>query len=96
MQFSNRKLLGFILKNVPSAAKKAEEHFNRAIEIATEIGANGILGLTYLDLGRLHMAKGRTDQARDAISAAIEILEECGSENYLKQAGEALASLGRD
>jgi len=87
------KNVGFILKNVPSAGKKAEDHFNKAIEVAKEIGAKGILGQAYLDLGLLHKAKGRTDQAREYITKAIQILEQCETEVFLKQAKEALASL---
>ena len=87
------KNVGFILKNVPSAGKKAEEHFNKAIEVAKEIGAKGVQGQPYLDLGRLHKAKGRSDQARGCFIEAAEILEECESEVFLKQANEALASL---
>jgi class 3 adenylate cyclase/tetratricopeptide (TPR) repeat protein len=88
------KNVGFILKNVPSAGKKAEEHFNRAIEVAKEIGAKGLQGQTYLDLGRLHKAKGKSDQARHCFIEASKILEECKSEVFLKQAKEALTSLG--
>jgi class 3 adenylate cyclase/tetratricopeptide (TPR) repeat protein len=84
------KNVGFILKNVPSAAKKAAEHFNKAIEVAKEIGAKGIEGKAYLDLGHLHQAKGRSDQARDCFSTAVRIFEECESEVYMKQAYEAL------
>jgi class 3 adenylate cyclase/tetratricopeptide (TPR) repeat protein len=87
------KNVGFILKNVPSAGKKAEDHFNKAIEVAKEIGAKGILGQAYLDLGLLHKAKGRTDQARECISEAIRLFEQCEAEVYLKQAKEALPSL---
>ena len=87
------KNVGFILKNVPSAAKKAAEHFNKAIEVAKEIGAKGMEGQAYLDLGRLHQAKGRSDQARDCFSKAARIFEECGSEAHLKQAQKALESL---
>ena len=87
------KNVGFILKNVPSAGKKAEEHLNKATEVAKKIGAKGILGEAYLDLGRLHKAKGRSGQARDSFVAAVEIFEECQSEVFLKQANEALASL---
>lgn len=85
--------VGFILKNVPSAGKKAEEHFNKAIEVAKEIGAKGLQGQVYLDLGRLHKAKGKSDQARDCFIEAAEILEDCKLEVFLKQANEALASL---
>jgi len=87
------KNIGFIIRNVPSAGKKAEDHFNKAIEVAKEIGAKGTLGQAYLDLGLLHKAKGRTDQAREYITKAIKILEQCGSDAFLKQANEALGSL---
>ena len=85
--------IGFILKNAPTAAKKAVEHFNRAIEVAKEIGAKGIEGQAYLDLGHLHKLKERRDQARDCFSKAIKLFEECETEIPLKKANEALASL---
>jgi len=87
------KNLGFIVKNVPSADKKAEDHFDKAIEAAKKIGAKGTLGLTYLDLGRLHKAKGRSDKARECFLEAVDILEQCESKMFLKQAKEALSSL---
>jgi tetratricopeptide (TPR) repeat protein len=87
------KNVGFILKNVPSAAKKGLEHLNRAIEVAKEIGAKGIEGQAYLGLGRLHEIKGRSDQARDCFSKAIQIFKECEAEIYLKKANEAFESL---
>jgi len=87
------KNLGFLFREVPFAGKKAEEHFNKAIEVAKEIGAKSILGRACLDLGLLHQAKRRKDQARECISEAISIFQECEAEIYLKQAKEALASL---
>ncbi len=87
------KNVGFVIKNVPSAAKKAAAHFNQALKIAEEIGAIIIQGETYLSLGRLHQAKGRIDEARDCFSKAAGMFEECESEGYLKQANEAIASL---
>jgi len=87
------KNIGFLIKNVPFASKKAEEHFNRAIEVAKEIGAKGTMGMAYLDLGLLHRMKGKTEQAKKCISEAIQIFEETEAEGFLKQAKEALASL---
>jgi tetratricopeptide (TPR) repeat protein len=87
------KNIGFLVKNVPFAGKKAEEHFNKAIELAKEIGAKSVLGTTYLDLGLLYKARKRSDQARQCISKAIQIFEECEAKVYLKQAKELLASL---
>jgi class 3 adenylate cyclase/tetratricopeptide (TPR) repeat protein len=86
--------IGFLVKNVPFARKKAETHFKKAIEIASEIGAKSIVGQAKLDLGKLYKTKGRTDKARNYLSAAIQIFEECEAEIYLKQAREAIASLG--
>jgi tetratricopeptide (TPR) repeat protein len=88
------KNIGFLVKEAPFADKKAGKHFKKAIDVSKEIGANGILGDTYLDLGLLHKAKGRTEQAKKCISDAIQVFEQCKAESYLKQAKEALASLG--
>jgi tetratricopeptide (TPR) repeat protein len=88
------KNVGFLMKNVPFASKKAEDHFNKAIEVAKEIGAKGVLGQVYLNLGLLHKAKGRTEQAKKCISEAIQLFETSEAEAYLKQAKEAMASLG--
>ena len=87
------KNIGFILKEVPFAAKKAEDHFKKAIEVSTEIGAKSVLGNAYEDLGLLHQAKGRTEQAREYISNAINVYQECEALGFLKQAQEALAKI---
>ena len=87
--------IGFIIKNVPFADKRAEKHLNNAIEVAREIGVQGTLGMAYLDLGLLHKTKGRTEKARETLSEAVKVLEQCEMEVYLGQAREALASLGR-
>jgi hypothetical protein len=87
------KNIGFLIKNLPGASKKAEDHFSRTIKVAKEIGANGLLGPAYLDLGLLHKAKKKNEQAKTYINEAIDIFEQGEAEVYLKQAREALASL---
>ena len=87
------KNIAFIIKNVPMAAKKSERHFNKAIEIAKEIGAKGVMGPAYLDLGRLHKAKNRIEKSKECIFKALQIFEECRAEGYLKQAKKELESL---
>jgi class 3 adenylate cyclase/tetratricopeptide (TPR) repeat protein len=87
------KNIGFLLRNVPSAAEKAEKHLHQVIEIGEEIGSKNTIARAYLDLGLLHKAKKRKDQARECISKAIKLFELCEAEVYLKQAKEALASL---
>jgi class 3 adenylate cyclase/tetratricopeptide (TPR) repeat protein/energy-coupling factor transporter ATP-binding protein EcfA2 len=87
------KNIGFLIKNVPFAKQKATENLKKAIEMAEEIGAKGILGMSYLDLSLLHKAKGEKDKAREYISVATQLFEECDAETYLAQAKEVLVSL---
>ena len=87
------KNIGFFVRKVPFAAKEAERHFNKAIEVAEEIGAKAVLGTCYLDLGSLYKARKRTDQARECILEATNILQECEAEIYLEKAEKELASL---
>jgi class 3 adenylate cyclase/tetratricopeptide (TPR) repeat protein len=88
------KNIGFLIKTVPFAARKAEGYLHTAIETAKEIGAKSVLGQAYFDLGKLHKAKGRLAEARTCISQAVQSFEECEADVYLKQAREVLASLG--
>jgi tetratricopeptide (TPR) repeat protein len=85
--------IGFLLKHVPFAAKKAEVHFNKAIEISKKIGAKAVAGEAYFDLGLLYGARGRVDLAHESISNAIRLFEQCEAEVFLRQAKEALEQL---
>ena len=87
------KLYASLIETVPAADLKAIEHLTKSAEIAKEIGAQGSLGAAYLDLGLLHKINGQNDQARDYISNAISLFEECGLGRRLGQAREALESL---
>jgi tetratricopeptide (TPR) repeat protein len=87
------KNIGFIIKNVPSAAKKAEDHLIKALGVAEDIGSKSVLGKAHLNLGFLHKRKGKTDQAKKSISQAIQVFKQGELENCLKAAKEALASI---
>jgi tetratricopeptide (TPR) repeat protein len=87
------KNIHFLVKNVPFAGKKAEYHLNKAIEVAKEIGSKGFQAQAFLDLGLLHKAKKRMNQARECITTSIELFEQCEAEGFRKQAKEALGSL---
>ncbi|UCF85934.1 MAG: tetratricopeptide repeat protein, partial [Desulfobacteraceae bacterium] len=87
------KNFGFMVKNAPFADRKAEEHFNKAIALFREMGANGELGEALLGLGRLCKAKKRNEKARECFKEAVHLFQECDAHIYLKQAKEALASL---
>jgi class 3 adenylate cyclase/tetratricopeptide (TPR) repeat protein len=88
------KNIVFLIKTVPFASKKAQGYLHTAIETAKEIGSKSVLGQAYFDLGKLHKAKGRLADARTCISQAVQSFEECEADVYLKQARDALASLG--
>jgi tetratricopeptide (TPR) repeat protein len=101
VQGSDRKSISFLFKNfrflltnVPFADKKAEKHFKTVIKIANDINAKSLLGQAKFDLAMLHIAKNRTVHAREYLSSAIQIFEECKAVTYLQQAKEVMASLG--
>jgi tetratricopeptide (TPR) repeat protein len=85
--------LGFIMRNILVAGRKAEEYLKKSVEVARQIGAMGLLGQASLGLGLFYKTKGKTDEATKHISEAIEVFEKCGAEGYLKQAKEEFASL---
>jgi tetratricopeptide (TPR) repeat protein len=85
--------IGFLIKTIPFASKKAKNHYMAAIQLAKEIGAEGLCGQSYLDLGRLCMIKRKNNEARKYISEAIKIFEECKAYVLLQQAKKALESL---
>ena len=80
----------FFLRNILVAGRKAEEYLKKSVEVATQIGAIGLLGQASLGLGVLYKARGKTDVAGKHISEAIEAFRKCGAEGYLKQAREVL------
>ncbi|MDM7999229.1 MAG: adenylate/guanylate cyclase domain-containing protein [Dehalococcoidia bacterium] len=87
------RLYALFQGSVTRGEQKALDCTNRAIGLAREIGAKGLLGEAYLDLGRFYQVKSQNDQAREYFAWAAELFEQCGLEQYLKQAREALHSL---
>jgi len=82
--------IGFIIKNVPTAAKKADAHLARVIDKAAGIGYTGYIGHARGALGRIHQAKGKKDKARECFSEAARIFEECQAHTLLQQARDEL------
>ena len=90
------KNIGFLARNAPGAAKRAEEHFNEGIELCRKIDAKWFLGLAYIQLGLFFKAKKRNNRARECLSEAVGIFKECGARYNLEQAEGALLSLSLD
>ena len=87
------KNIGFLIKTAPFAYRKAESHFHKAIKTAEEIGAKGVLGQAYFDLGRLYGSKGKNRESNNCLSRAIGIFEKCEADNFLSIAKEAVSIL---
>jgi len=52
-----------------------------------------LLAQSYFNLGLLCKAKKKIENAKEYISAAIKLFEECEAEGFLKQAREEMESL---
>ena len=87
------KNIGFLIKNLPFAKKKAENHLIKTLGLSDEIGAKGLKGQALFALGRLYMGKKRHEEAREYLTKAIEVFGLCQIETYKKQAEDALTSL---
>ena len=88
------KNIGFLVKNIPQAARKAEEHFKKAIKLSEEIGAYNFLGSACLNLGLYYSERKKPDLAQKYLAEAIKVFESSGADSLLKQAQDALASPG--
>ena len=85
--------LMFLLKNLPSATKKAESHLKEAIRLSDKYDAMGIKGQALLDLGRLYAVKKRIGEAKDCLATAIETFELCEIETFKQKAQDTIATL---
>jgi class 3 adenylate cyclase/tetratricopeptide (TPR) repeat protein len=88
------KNLPFLITNVPFADGKAQKYMEKTIKISKEIGAKLYVGQAYLNLGLLHRAKKRKEKAKECLTEAVQLLAECDADGPLRQAQEALESLG--
>ena len=88
------KNLGFILKEVPFARRRAYFYLNRIIQVGKEVGVRGFVqGRALLNLGILHQLKGKKCQARECLAEAQQIFAQCNSEACSQQVRVALAAL---
>lgn len=58
------------------------------------MGAKGDLGQAFMGLGQLYKAKKKKEKARKCFAEAASLFQEYDAHIYLKQAKEALASIG--
>lgn len=87
------KRANIFMRIMPFCALKARCYFERSADWAEEIGAQGIKGQAYLDLGTLYLKKGKKTKARKYLSQALLIFKKYNSTTYLYQTGKLLESL---
>jgi class 3 adenylate cyclase/tetratricopeptide (TPR) repeat protein len=88
------RLLGEIAaQRDPPERELAEAHYRQALALAEALGMRPLMAHCHLGLGRLYGQSGRAEQARNALSAAIELYRAMDMTFWLPQAETALAEV---
>jgi class 3 adenylate cyclase/tetratricopeptide (TPR) repeat protein len=77
----------------PPDVASAEAHYQQALALAEELGMRPLVAHCHLGLGRLYGQTGRGEQARAALSSAIDLYRAMDMTFWLPQAEAALAQV---
>jgi tetratricopeptide (TPR) repeat protein len=89
-----RHLCGEIaLQDGPPHAEAAEDHYRAALALAEELGMRPLQAHCHRGLGMLYAATGQREQARTALSMAIEMYQAMEMTFWLPEAEAALAQV---
>jgi tetratricopeptide (TPR) repeat protein len=77
----------------PTEAEQAEAFYRQALALADELGMRPLMAHCYRGLGTLYAVTGQREQARIALSTAIEIYRAMDMTFWLPQAEAALAQM---
>jgi class 3 adenylate cyclase/tetratricopeptide (TPR) repeat protein len=77
----------------PPDAEQAEAHYQQALALAEELGMRPLQAHCHHGLGRLYGQTGRSEEARAALAAAIELYRAMEMTFWLPQAEAALAQV---
>ena len=89
------RLLGEIASRCdPPTFDQAEGHYRQAIALAEELGMRPLVAHCHLGLGKLYANAGRRDEARKAVSVAIDLYRSMDMRFWLEQAEAELKRLG--
>jgi tetratricopeptide (TPR) repeat protein len=78
----------------PPDAAQAEAHYQQALALAEELGMRPLQAHCHLGLGTLYPKTGQLKQARDELTAAIDLYRAMDMTFWLPQAETALAQVG--
>jgi tetratricopeptide (TPR) repeat protein len=79
----------------PPDAAPAEAHYQQALALAEELGMRPLVAHCHYGLGRLYHQNGRGEQARAALTTAINLYRAMDMTFWLPQAEAALAQIGQ-
>ena len=77
----------------PPDVVQAEAHYQQALALAEELGMRPLVAHCHLGLGRLYGQTGRGEQARAALTTAIDLYRAMDMTFWLPQAEAALAQV---
>ena len=77
----------------PPDAAPAEAHYQQALALAEELGMRPLVAHCHLGLGRLYYQTGQREQARAALTTAIDLYRAMDMTFWLPQAEAALAQV---
>ncbi len=87
------KNLGFLLRTVPVATRKARSHLEKALATFRALDSPSYAARTLMDLGLLDQAKNRPDDARSKLDDARAIAESVEATVLVEEIDSALANL---
>ena len=88
------RLLGEIAAHQdPPEIEPAKNHYRQALALAEELGMRPLQAHCHRGLGMLYAATGQQEQARTALSTAIEMYQSMDMTFWLPQAEAALAQV---
>jgi tetratricopeptide (TPR) repeat protein len=88
------RLLGDIAaRREPPASDEAEVHYHQALALAEELGMRPLQAHCHRGLGTLYAMTDQREQARTALSTAIEMYRAMDMTFWLPQTGESLAQV---
>ena len=89
------RLLGDVaMRRDPPDVDQATAHYRQALALAEEVGMRPLQAHCHLGLGTLYATTGQREQARAALSTAIDLYRAMDMTFWLPQAEAALAQIG--